>query len=99
MSVAHLVGFGHERRLFVVAALIGLAVAAAACGGGSLNSGFASLGTTTSTTTAPVGSTTGEPPGGSLVVFATCMRSHGVSNFPDSASFGSSAAIRAAKGQ
>jgi hypothetical protein len=87
-----------RRRMFVGPAAIGLALAAAACGG-SPNSGVASLGTTTTTTPAPAAGSGGKSSGGGLLEYATCMRSHGVTSFPDSASFGSSAAIRAAKGR
>jgi hypothetical protein len=86
-----------ERRqlLLVTASLIGLTITGVACGSGSPRSGVASLAATS--TTAPA--TTARTDGGELVEYATCMRSHGVSNFPDSASFASSTDIRAAKGQ
>jgi hypothetical protein len=74
--------------LLVAPGVIGFALAAAACGGGS--PGVASLGSTT--TTAPAY-------GGTLLEYVTCMRSHGVLNFPDPASLKTSAGIRAAKGQ
>lgn len=87
-----------RRRLLVAPALIGLALAAAACGGGSPEAGVASLGTTT--TVAPGGMATGgSSSGGELVEYARCMRSHGVVSFPDSASFGSSDGFKTAKGQ
>jgi hypothetical protein len=88
-----------RRRLLIASGVIGLALAAAACGGSSPNSGIASLDTTTTTTPTTAAAASDEPAGGELVEFATCMRSHGVSSFPDSASFGSSAALRVAKGQ
>jgi len=90
-----------RRRLPLVAsAVIGFAIATAACGGGSPQAGVASLGTTT--TTAPpaaAGAATGSSSGGDLGEYATCMRSHGVLSFPSSASFGSSGGIQDAKGQ
>jgi hypothetical protein len=60
------------RRAWPVAAVIAtacLAVLAAACGGSSANGGSSSAG----------GSTTSA----SLLAFSHCMRSHGVSQFPD----------------
>ena len=92
-------GAGRRRHPLVAAAVIGLALVAAACGGGSPNGEVASLGMNTTTAPAAAGATGGSPSGGGLVEYATCMRSHGVSSFPDSASFGSSDAIKAAKGQ
>jgi hypothetical protein len=81
-------------------AVIGLALATCACGGGS-TAGVASLGTTT--TAAPAAAAakaaSGSAAGSPLAEYATCMRSHGVLNFPGPASFGSSDGIRAAKGQ
>jgi hypothetical protein len=78
-----------------VVAVAALSLLAAGCGGGgSSRPGVAGLDTTTTAAAAGASS-----PGGDLVQYATCMRSHGVLSFPDSASFGSSPAIRAAKGQ
>jgi hypothetical protein len=89
-----------RRRVFlVIPAVVGLALVAAACGGGSPNAGVAGLSTTTTAVRVATANTGGSSSGESLVEFATCMRSHGVLNFPDSASFGSSASIRAAKGE
>jgi len=86
--------------MFAVPGLIGLALAATGCGSDSPDAAVASLATTT-TTSAPAGAavTGGSSPGGELLEYATCMRSHGVSNFPDSATFASSGGIKAAKGQ
>ncbi|MGB9112436.1 MAG: hypothetical protein WCF24_06895, partial [Acidimicrobiales bacterium] len=54
----------------------------------------------TTTTTAPTGAAgTSGRPGGDLVEYVSCMRSHGVSNFPAPASLATSAGIKAAKGQ
>jgi hypothetical protein len=87
------------RRLLLVApAVMGLALSAAACGGGS-PAGVASLGSTTTVAPAAARSAGSSAAGSPLVEYATCMRSHGVSNFPDAATFGSSAGIKAAKGQ
>jgi hypothetical protein len=74
--------------LLVASAVIGLALATSACGGGSPQTGVARLGTTATTTPAA---------GGELAEYASCMSSHGVVGFPES--FGSSAAIKAAKSQ
>jgi hypothetical protein len=77
-------------------AVIGLALAASACGSGSPDAGVASLGSTMTTTTTAVAAAVA--PGGALVEYARCMRSHGLSSFPDPASLGASA-IRELKGQ
>jgi nitrous oxide reductase len=73
---------GRRRLLLVAPAVIGLALATAACGG-SPKTGVASLGTTT--TAAPAGARASGGPSydGDLVEYARCMRSHGVLNFPD----------------
>ena len=71
-------------RLLVAPAVIGLALATAACGGGTPKGGVASLGTTT-TTVAPAGSSASAGPSsnGDPLRYSRCMRSHGVPNFPD----------------
>jgi len=61
------------------AGLSSLALLAAGCGG-SKGPSVARLGTTT-TTTAPQSSSARQ----SGILYASCMRAHGVSNFPDSA--------------
>lgn len=86
-----------------VVVMAGFALLVAACGGGRSRNTVASLATTTTTTTTTsaagaVGAGSSAP-GGELAEYARCMRSHGVSNFPDQASFDSSAGIRAVKGQ
>jgi hypothetical protein len=87
------------RRLLLVApAVMGLALSATACGGGS-PSGVASLGTTTTAAPATARSAGGSAAGSPLVEYARCMRSHGVLNFPDAATFGSPDGIKAAKSQ
>jgi hypothetical protein len=91
-------GPGRRWLLFVAPAVIGVALATAACGG-SPQAGVANLSTTTNTTIAGAAGPGHSSPGGSLVEYATCMRSHGVSNFPDPASLGSSGGIRATKGR
>jgi hypothetical protein len=88
-----------RRAAFFASVAIGLAIAASACGGGSPVAGVANVGTTNTVAPAAAAASGGPSSGGGLVEYARCMRSHGVSNFPDSASFGSSAAIKAAKGQ
>jgi hypothetical protein len=81
----------------VAAAVIGLVLATAACGAGSPK--VASLGTTTTAVPTGEAATGGPASGAALVLYAGCMRSHGVSSFPEPASLGSSAAIRAFKTQ
>ena len=81
-----------RRRFGAGFALVGLLVAigllAAACGGGSNDPRAASGGGTT-TTVAPGGKTGAPASSGSastqaeLLQLAQCMRSHGVTNFPD----------------
>ena len=62
-----------------LAASVGIALLASACGGSSPSAAVANVGTTGTTSTTPSGtSTTADP-----TAFASCMRSHGVSNFPD----------------
>jgi hypothetical protein len=71
-----------ERAVVVLAAsaLAGLALVAAGCGSDSPSSGVAQA-PTTSTATQP--SEGGDSNRGDGVAFAACMRSHGVSDFPD----------------
>jgi hypothetical protein len=91
------------RRPLVLASVVtvaGFSLLAAGCaGGGSPKAGIASLATTTSPSAAGAATVGGSSPGGELAEYASCMRSHGVLSFPDPASFGSSGAIKAAKGQ
>jgi len=90
---------GPWRRLLLAApAVIGLALATAACGSGSPK--VASLGTTTTAvpTTAAAGGGASSN-GGALPEYAICMRSHGVLSFPEPASLAAPGAIRAFKGQ
>jgi hypothetical protein len=76
--------------------VVGLALIMAACTGGAAPRGVAGLSTTT--TSAHTAATSSDLSSGSeLGQYAACMRAHGISNFPDS--FGSSAAVKAAKGQ
>ncbi|HEV3186516.1 MAG TPA: hypothetical protein VGZ04_00550 [Acidimicrobiales bacterium] len=79
-----------RRAAQLTAAILSAGVTLAACG--SSTPGVNSLGATTTTGVA-------QGTGGSLVEYATCMRSHGVVDFPDSGSFASSNGIKAAKGQ
>jgi hypothetical protein len=81
--------------IFTVAALSFLL---AACGGGASPKAVANL-ATTSTTAAPGAVTGSSSPGDPLAEYASCMRSHGVLNFPDQAAFGTSTGIKNAKGQ
>ncbi len=85
-----------RRGRFLLAApvVVGLALSATACGGGSPKAAVASLGTTTTTTAAtPAGSaatgTDGHVSSGNgstareVDKFAKCMRAHGVAKFPE----------------
>jgi hypothetical protein len=88
------VGAQARRQLLIAAStVICLAFTAAACGGGSPTAGVASLSTTTTTVA------TRGPSSGGLVVYARCMRAHGILSFPEPASLGSSSAIKAFKVQ
>jgi hypothetical protein len=79
------------RTLTPVVTVAGLSLLAAGCGGaGSPRAGVANVGATTTAAAAT---------GGSLAEYARCMRSHGVSSFPDPASLVSSRAIKEAKRQ
>jgi len=90
---------GPERRrlLLVAPAVIGLALATAACGGGSARAGVASVGTTTTAVPAGAAATGGSSSNGDPVKYARCMRSHGVLNFPDPSSAAAPSASRALK--
>jgi hypothetical protein len=66
-----------SRHTVLVAAIVGAGLLAAACGGGSTPHGVARVGSPKSTTTSA--------PESSGVRYASCMRAHGVANFPDSA--------------
>ena len=73
---------GRRPLLLVAPAVIGLALASAACGGGSPRASVARVGTTT--TALPAGSAAADGPSNrQFVRYAGCMRSHGVLNFPD----------------
>jgi hypothetical protein len=89
-------------RPFILIGLVAVAAFSmleAGCGGGrSSNAGVASIGTTTSAG-AGAAATSGASPGGEIGQYSSCMRSHGLTTFPDPAAFGSSAGIRAAKGR
>lgn len=80
----------HRGAALLLIAFGAMALGLSACGGGGPSaSGVASLGTSTSPGTGG-GSTTTTHPGGhpapthtNLVKFSECMRSHGITNFPD----------------
>jgi hypothetical protein len=78
-----------RRRPFTFGSVVAVAafsLLAAGCGGGS-SPGVANVAASTTTTTvSPSASGSTEATG--LVAFASCMRSHGVPNFPDPASSG-----------
>jgi hypothetical protein len=87
MISGELARFGRATAIALTVATCGVLVAA--CGGGSAPPGVASLG---STTTAPA---SGAAQGGgnsasyaAALEYASCMRTHGVSNFPDPTSSG-----------
>jgi hypothetical protein len=63
----------------IAAAAIALALLAAGCGSTSGKSGVAHLGSTTTTT----GPSSSADPMAEMIKFATCMRTHGVPDFPD----------------
>jgi hypothetical protein len=90
-------GPGPRPLLLVAPAVVCLALTMAACGGGSPSAGVASPSTTTAVPTAAAAS--GGPPSasGELVKYASCMRSQGVSSFPDPASLAASGAAKAFK--
>ena len=68
--------------------LAGLAVVAAGCGGGSKTPAVASLGRTTTASTS-AGSGAKGSTAARVEAFSTCMRTHGVPNFPSPNSQGS----------
>src|SRR5262249_42050781 len=83
---------------------LGLALAATACGADGKSPSVANLGGSTTTTAAPPASSSGGGPSGGgsgprsgftlkggkeMAKFASCMRKHGVPNFPDPSSDGS----------
>jgi hypothetical protein len=69
-----------------VLAVVACSLLASGCGGAS-SPGVASVASSTTTTTVSP-SASGSTQATGLVAFASCMRSHGVSNFPDPASSG-----------
>jgi hypothetical protein len=95
-------GLGGRRRsrraASIATAVVCLAFAAAACGG-SPGAGIANVATTTTAAPPAAAVTSGTAPGGELAEYSTCMRTHGISGFPGSGSYGSSDSIKAAKGQ
>jgi hypothetical protein len=74
-------------RGLALAAVLGLSMLAAACGGGSPSGKVAQVGTTGSAkgSGSSNASGSGSPSDrrGALVAFSACMRRHGVPNFPD----------------
>lgn len=78
-------------------AVVGLALAAAACGGSPAETGVARIGTTTTPTVGLAGSAArgGLSAKGNPLKYSTCMRSQGVPNFPDPSA--SDSVIRAFK--
>ncbi len=84
---------GRLRLLLVAPTVIGLALAGAACDGGSPKASVARL-TTTTTAVVAGAAATGGPSDREFVIYAACMRSHGVLSFPDDPA---SPAIRALK--
>jgi hypothetical protein len=71
---------GSHRRALGTLAIAGLALIAAACGGGSNGPGVAGAG---SVTTSPGASATNASTKDEAFAYSKCMRRHGVSDFPD----------------
>jgi hypothetical protein len=78
------------RATLVAGALVAISLLAAACGGGSHPSGVASLGKTTLSSPVAGGVATTLPSGAAAeehyqkaLKYSECMRSQGISNFPD----------------
>jgi hypothetical protein len=69
----------------VTGAILAVALALAACGGGPSVPGVATGSTTTPNASPPAGGSTQAT---GLLAYASCMRSHGVPNFPDPAGSG-----------
>jgi hypothetical protein len=67
-------------RALALAAVVGLTLLAAACGGGSSGAKVARIGTTSSGKSPASSSDRGT---GDARAYSACMRSHGVPNFPD----------------
>jgi len=83
------------RGNFVAGTLVGFGLLAAACGGGAHPSGVASLGKTKSTSAPAGGAVTTVPSAATVekqyekaLKFSTCMRSHGLPDFPDPSTSG-----------
>jgi hypothetical protein len=83
------------RGTLVAGALVAIALLAAACGGGPHPSGVASLGKTEPSSAVVGGVATTLPSGASVeehfkkaLKFSECMRSNGITNFPDPTSSG-----------
>lgn len=81
------------RRLLFAAAVSGLTVLAAGCGAGTKAPSVASIGTPGSRTKAgvtppPSQSASSGKSYGDAVAYSTCMRAHGLPNFPDPSSQG-----------
>jgi hypothetical protein len=74
-----------RRAALVIGAILALGVGVAACGGAPSTPGVA---TGSATTTATSSSTGGSKQATGLLAYASCMRSHGVPNFPDPADGG-----------
>ncbi|MGB9113640.1 MAG: hypothetical protein WCF24_13055 [Acidimicrobiales bacterium] len=77
-----------DRRTKLRAAGLGLALAAVAvldvaCGNDSAFPGVAANGPSTTTTTSPGSARSAVPSSTKMLEFAQCMRSHGVSDFPE----------------
>jgi hypothetical protein len=68
------------RAVLVAGVILAFSLAAAGCGGSPSSPGVATVATTTTAAGPPAAGSTQAT---GLVAYATCMRSHGVTNFPD----------------
>jgi hypothetical protein len=68
------------RAVLLVIGILAVGAALAGCGGGTSTPGVATLSTSTSTARSSTGADT---QAAGLLAYASCMRSHGVANFPD----------------
>jgi hypothetical protein len=77
----------HPLILSTVVAAVALSLLAAGCGGGASSPGVASVASSTTATTTT--------PQNGAVAYSSCMRSHGIPNFPDPDSQGNLPSLQA----